>query len=187
MPNYKQIFAIQKANKEKLLKVCPTLTDESGIYILTREENGFKYAYIGQAVKLLSRLCSHLSGYQHIDLSLRKHGLYSKENPTGWEISHLSYSTSELDEMEQYFIKQYANDGYQMRNKTAGSQGKGKEQIAEYKPSKGYRQGLEQGYKNAQREVKHLFDLHLCYSTKSNIPSKNQAKALAKFKDFLGE
>ena len=83
---YRQLKAIEQSNKRKLLQAFPYLTDESGIYVLTRGENGFKYAYVGQAKNILTRLAQHLVGYQHIDLSLKKHGLFSKENPTGWEI-----------------------------------------------------------------------------------------------------
>ena len=80
--NYKQIYAIKKANEEKILKVCPDCPNTSGIYFLLREESGFKWAYIGKARNLLSRLAGHLNGYQHIDLSLKKHGLYSEDNKT---------------------------------------------------------------------------------------------------------
>ena len=57
---------------------------EPGQFIILRtDENGFKFAYIGQARKsILQRLASHLVGFnQHIDLSLRKHKLYSEDNP----------------------------------------------------------------------------------------------------------
>ena len=68
---FKKAKAIEKKNKERLLKVNPKLNEDSGIYFLTRiDENGFKYAYIGQAVHLITRLSQHLVGYQHIDLSL---------------------------------------------------------------------------------------------------------------------
>ena len=79
----------------------------------------------------------------------------------------------------------YAQNGYQLRNKTSGSQGSGKRKIDEYRPQKGYRDGLNQGYKNASKEVSHLFDLHLDYKTKSDKPNKNQEKAIEKFKEFL--
>ena len=50
-------MAIENNYKKKLLGICPTLNDNSGIYFLTREDsNGFKYAYIGQAKHILSRL-----------------------------------------------------------------------------------------------------------------------------------
>lgn len=184
--NYKQVKAIECKNRQRLLAVNPGLNNMSGIYFLTREdEDGFKYAYIGQAKDILQRLCSHLVGYQHIDLSLKKHGLYSKENPYGWRVNYKTFPVSQLDDREQFYIKQYALNGYQLRNKTSGSQGQGKRQIDEYKPSRGYRDGLNQGRKNASKEVAHLFDKHLNYSTKSDPPTKNQQKAAEKFEEFL--
>lgn len=183
--NYKQIYAIKKTNEERILKVCPNCPNTSGIYFLLREEDGFRYAYIGQAKHLLSRLAQHLSGYQHIDLSIKKHGLWSKENLTGYKIHFLEYPECLLDEMEQKYIKQYANAGYQMRNATSGSQGVGKKGLDNARPTRTYYDGLEQGYKNAQKEVAHLFDLHLDYKTKKQPPTKLQEKALQKFKDFL--
>lgn len=184
--NYKKIYAIKKANEERILKVCPGCPNTSGIYFLIRKEDGFKYCYVGQAQNLIERLGSHLSGYQqHIDRSLKKHGLWSEENPTGWEVFTLKFPIDILDEKEQYFIQKYANSGYQMLNVTSGSQGKGKTDIGERKPSRGYYDGLEQGYRNAQKEVAHLFNLHLDYTTKKQPPTKMQEKALIKFKDFL--
>ena len=77
--NYKQVKAIELKNKKKLLGINPELDERSGIYFLIRkDENGFKYAYIGQAKHILTRLASHLIGYQHIDLSLKKHGLFDE-------------------------------------------------------------------------------------------------------------
>lgn len=184
--SYAQIKAIEKKNKERLLKINPDLNEDSGIYFLIRaDEEGFKYAYIGQAKHILTRLASHLNGYQHIDLSLKKHGLYTEDNPFGWEVHYMNFPESELDEKEQYYIKQYANGGYQLRNKTSGSQGEGKKQIDEYRPQKGYRDGVRQGYKNASREVSNLFEKHLNYSKKSDKPNKNQDKAVEKFEEFL--
>lgn len=181
-----QIKAIEKKNKVKLRAMYPELSEESGIYFLLRtDENGIKYAYIGQAKRILTRLAQHLSGYQHIDLSLRKHGFSKEGKPYGWNIGFIEYPTNELDEMEQHYIKLYASKGYQLRNKTAGGQGEGKAQIDEYRPGKGYRDGLKQGYKNASREVANLFDKHLNVSRKSEKPNKNQEKAMEKFNAFL--
>lgn len=161
-PNYKQIYAIEKKNREKLLAVNPKLDDGSGIYFLTRtDENGFRYAYIGQAVHILTRLAQHLVGYQHIDLSLKKHGLYAGNNPYGWKIGFLHFPKQELDKQEQHYIKAYADYGYQLRNKTSGSQGEGKAKIDDYRPAKGYRDGLEQGKKNLARELSSIADKHL--------------------------
>lgn len=182
--NYKQIKAIEKVNKARILKVCPDVPDTSGIYILTREENGFKFAYVGQAKKLLTRLAGHLKGYQHIDLSLKKHGLYSEDNTTGWKVSFVEYPEQFLDEQEQIYIKQMANLGYQLRNKTSGSQGEGKKDISDA-PTKGYLEGLHNGYKKAQKEIAHLFKLHLVCGTKKVPPTKLQEKAMQKFEDFI--
>lgn len=184
--NIRQAKAIEQKNKNLLLSVNRGLTEKSGIYFLLRtDENGIKYAYIGQAKHILTRLAQHLSGYQHIDLSLRKHGLISADKPHGWNVFEMNFPLSELDEKEQYYIKLYASKGYQLRNKTAGGQGEGKAQIDEYKPTKGYRDGLKQGYKNASREIANLFEKHLNVSKKSEKPNKIQEKALEKFNAFL--
>ena len=183
--NFKQIKAIEQSNKKRLLQAFPKLTDESGIYVLTRMENGFKYAYIGQAKHILTRLAQHLVGYQHIDLSLKKHGLYSDKNPTGWCIEHWEYPESQLDEKEQSFIKAYANAGFQLRNKTAGGQGEGKFEIGETKPRKTYQEGIKQGYEKARKEVAKLFEKNLVCSINGK-ENKNKVKAYEKFNAFIG-
>lgn len=186
--NLRKIKAIESQNKKKFLAVNKELNDKSGIYLLTRiDENGIKYAYIGQAKHILTRLANHMVGYQHIDLSLKSHKLYSDKNEYGCKVDFINCDESELDEKEQFYIKEYANNGYQLRNKTAGGQGNGKTKIAEFKQSKGYHDGLKQGYKNASKEMAHLFDLHLEVKIKGDraIPTKNQQKALDKFNDFL--
>lgn len=183
--NFRQIKAIEKANKNRILKINSNVPERSGIYFLLREENGFKYAYIGQAKHLLTRLAQHLTGYQHIDLSIKKHGLYSEDNPNGYTVNFLEFPENLLDEMEQKYIKMYADKGYQLLNATSGSQGAGKKSLDNGKPTKGYLEGLERGYMNARKDVSHLFELHLNYSAKKNPPNKNQEKALQKFADFL--
>lgn len=185
--NYKQVMAIQNRFKKELLKVNPSLDDKSGIYFLTRtDENGINLFYIGQAVKILSRMCSHMTGYQHIDLSIKKRGFYSEENPYGWHLNFKHYPADELDKWEQYWILEYMKKGYQARyNKTAGGQNDKGEKINEFRPAKGYRDGLKQGYKNASKEIANLFDKHLDYKTKSDNPNKNQEKAKEKFETFL--
>lgn len=184
--NWKQVKAIESVNKKKFLAINNKLNDNSGIYILTRiDENGFKYAYIGQAKHILTRLAQHMVGYQHIDLSLKNHRLYSDENEYGWNVIHYNFSEEELNDKEQYYIKEYADNGFQLRNKTSGSQGKGKTKINEFKPSKGYQDGLKQGYKNASKEIANLFDKHLDYLKKSDKPNKNQDKAIEKLEQFL--
>ena len=186
-PNYKQIYAIEKKNREKLLAVNPKLDDGSGIYFLTRtDENGFRYAYIGQAIHILTRLAQHLVGYQHIDLSLKKHGLYAGNNPYGWKIGFLHFPKQELDKQEQHYIKAYADYGYQLRNKTSGSQGEGKAKIDDYRPAKGYRDGLEQGKKNLARELSSIAEKHLIIRLKPEKEhNKVSQKQYEKFMDLL--
>lgn len=164
--NYRQVYAIEKKNKERLLKVNPKLNDKSGIYFLLREdENGFKYAYIGQAVHVISRLASHLSGYQqHIDLSIRSHGLYDAEkNPYGWRVEFMNLPASQLDEAEKKYIRLYADKGYQLRNVSLGGQGENRASgsIGERKASKGYMQGIQQGKKVLARELSNIAEKHL--------------------------
>ena len=181
-----EIKRMEREIKQRLLLVNPKLNEKSGIYFLTREdEQGIKYAYIGQAKHILSRLAQHMTGYQHIDLSLKKHGLISNSNMFGWNVNFLNFPEELLDEKEQYYIKKYALGGYQLRNKTAGGQGSGKKQINDYRPGKTYRQGVEQGMKNASRDVAKLFEKHLNVSAKSNPPTVNQMKAMDKFEKFL--
>ena len=43
----RKIKAIEAENKKRILAVCPDCPDRSGIYFLLRNEDGFKYAYIG--------------------------------------------------------------------------------------------------------------------------------------------
>lgn len=183
----RQAKAIEQNNKKRLLEVNSKLDEESGIYFLTRiDENGFKYAYIGQAVHILTRLAQHLVGYQHIDLSLKKHGLYANNNPCGWKIGFLHFSKSELDKQEQHYIKAYADYGYQLRNKTSGSQGEGKAQIDDYKPSKGYRDGIQQGRKNLAKELSHIAEKHLRIEIREDKRyNKVSQKQYEKFMDLL--
>ena len=187
---FKQAKAIEQKNKKKLLEINPKLDDRSGIYFLTRvDEDGIKFSYIGQARHVLSRLAQHLVGYQHIDLSLKKHGLYSMEsNPYGWKVDFFHTKESDLDEMEQHYIKQFANAGYQLRNKTSGSQGVGKKQIDEYRPAKGYRDGVQQGKISLARDLKHIIDKHLTVELKPEKQgNKVSMKALEKFNALLDE
>ena len=87
----------------------------------------------------------------HIDKSIYKHKLYSEDNPTGWDITFLIYDEAQLNEKETELISLYHKNGFQLLNKTSGGQGEGKYGIAENKPSRGYHDGLRQGYLNAQR------------------------------------
>lgn len=186
--NYKKRYAIDKKNEERLLTIKPDLDNESGIYVLTRfDENNIKYAYIGQAKHVLKRLVGHLSGYQHIDLSLRKHGFYPYSH-YGWRIGVLHYPEEKLDEMEKHWIQRYAADGYQLRNKTAGGQGEGKVQIDEYRPSKGYRDGITQGRVSLAKELKSIITKHLMVTIQPGKENhKVSQRMYAKFFELINE
>ena len=183
--NIQKAKAIESKNRERILAVNPHVDDGSGIYFLTRtDEDGIRYAYIGQAKHLLTRLAQHLSGYQHIDLSIKSHGLLSvDENIYGWNIGFFHYEVDDLDYWEKYWIKKYAQYGYQLRNKTAGGQGEGKKQIAEYRPGKGYRDGLAQGKINLARELANIADKHLVISLKPE--KQNNSVSQRQFVRFM--
>lgn len=184
--NYKQIFAKKERIKQDWLKLNNKLQDKSGIYILTREENGFKFAYCGQAIKVLSRLVSHSEGYiQWIDLSLKKHKLWSEKNPTGWNVDVIYVQPSKLNEAELQYTKELADKGYQLRNKTGGSQGAGKFGINDNKPTKGYRDGILQGEKRLKKTLKDLIDKYLLVTPKND--KKVALNALNKFNSLLSE
>jgi hypothetical protein len=190
-PNYRQIYAIRRQNEEKILRLCPEAQQASGIYCFYRiDENNFRFCYVGQASKdnLLSRCASHLEGYkQHIDLSIRKYGLYDEEkNPYGYKLMVLCYCPAEeCDEKEQYFIRQYADDGWQLKNVEIGGKS-GKTDMNERKPSKGYREGVDHGRKQTQREIAELFDKYLTYDIKGK-PGKIKQRKYDEFTAFLNE
>ncbi len=189
--NYRQVFAIEKKNKDRLLKVNPKLNDKSGIYFLLREdENGFKFAYIGQAVHVISRLASHLSGYQqHIDLSIRSHGLYDAEkNPYGWRVEFMNLPVSKIDEAEKKYIRLYADKGYQLRNVSLGGQGENRASgsIGERKLPKGYREGIQAGKKALAKELSSIADKHLAIELREDkVNNKVSQKQYEKFMNLL--
>lgn len=188
MSNMRQIYAIKSKNRKRILEVCPDMKRKSGIYFYTRtDENGISYFYIGQSVDCLERSISHLTGYQHIDLSIKKRGFYSEKNPYGWKLNVMYYPKDKLDEMEQYWILEYTKRGYQCRyNKTAGGQGEGKEKINEFKPSKGYRDGIQQGRKNLARELSHIIEKHLVVTIREDKQgNKVSQKQLDKFMELI--
>lgn len=190
MKNYKNIArikSIDKSNKKRLLKANPNLDDENGIYILWRIEI---HGYIGQTKQgILTRLSQHMSGYkQHIDLSLKKHGLYSADNKGGYKIDFIHCPISELDSKEKEYIRKAIDSGWIVKNKTGGGQNEGKEKIAEYKPPKTYMQGIQQGKKSLARELSHIIDTHLQVSLKPEKQNnKVSIRAFEKFQNLIDE
>ena len=186
--NYKKIFAKKKEYEDKVKKLLPDIENICGIYIFTRQdEHDIRYAYVGQAKKLISRLAEHLMSYkQHIDLSLKKHGFVDKGNAYGWVIQIFYCNKEYLDTNEQAYIKSYINKGYQMYNKTTGSQGKDKSGIGENKLGKGYYDGIKQGYKNCLNDIRVLFQKYLDPVIKDK-PNKVKERKLTEFKELLDE
>lgn len=184
--NIRQVKAIEQKNKRKLLEVNPQLDDKSGIYILWRTE---VHAYVGQSVGLLTRLAQHLAGYsQHIDLSLKKHKLYSSDNPYGYKVDFIHCDKSELDDKEREYIQKCIDKGWILKNKTSGGQDDGKEKIADYKPPKTYRQGIQAGKKTLARELKSIMDKHLTVKLKEEKQgNKVSEKQFEKFNQLLDE
>ena len=174
-------------NEMKIINTFGYIPNVSGIYIFTRYENDFKFAYVGQAKHLLSRIAEHIdkTAHQHIDLSLKNHGFYNeKTNTEGWKLGYLLCDEDKLDNQEQYYIKLYANKGFQMRNKKAGGQGKGGFNINEAREPKGYRDGIKQGEKVALRLISNFFDKYLNYSIKEPI-NKVKERKLNEFAKIL--
>ena len=98
----------------------------------------------------------------------------------------MHYPIAELDKWEQHYIKAYADNGYQLRNKTSGSQGEGKAQIDDYRPAKGYREGIQQGRKNLARELSSIAEKHLKIEIRADrANNKVSQKQYEKFMDLL--
>lgn len=185
--NYKKVYAMKREREQRIKKICPTITDTSGIYVFYRtDEAGIRRAYCGQARKLLERCASHLAEYDHIALSLKKHGFYSEKNPYGWKLTFKTCPISELDALEVEMIKKCADSGMQMYNVTAGSQGKGKIVTGDYKQPKTYQQGIAQGRKKLAQELNDIIDKHLVVEIKpEKVNNKVSQKQYEKFKELL--
>ena len=176
--NYKKIYAVKAERERRIKSICPTIPNASGIYAFIRiDEAGIRRSYVGQAVNLLERCASHLGEYDHIALSLKKHGFYSTENPYGWKLDYKTCPKSELDDREISTIKAFADKGFQMYNVTAGGQGLGKVVSGQYKQPKTYTQGIQQGRKNLARELASIAEKHLIIRLK---PEKEHNKVSQK-------
>ena len=192
MPDFKKLYAKHKRQREQLLAVNPNLNDDPGIYfLLRRSEADIKFAYIGQSRTVLTRLINHLNGYeQHIDLSLKRHKLWSEDNPYGWRVEFLNCPVEQLDALETYYIKQYADAGYQLRNSSLGGQGANRAsgEIGERKAPKGYKAGVQQGKKQLARDLSHIIDTHLEVKIREEKKhNKISINAYEKFQELIDE
>jgi hypothetical protein len=187
-PNYKQLFARKNAVAKKLKRICPNISNDSGIYFYTREksmeEGGGRAFYIGKSRTLLDRCVSHDIGYsQRIDISLKKRGYFSEKNPYGWKLNVMTFPERVLDERERYFIELYIRVGGECYNKESGGT-IGKEMIGERKAPKNYTDGLKQGRKNTIKEVKVFFDKYLDFEIKQPT-NKIKERKYNEFKELL--
>jgi hypothetical protein len=143
-----------------------------------------KHAYIGKAVDICERSCSHITAYaQRIDKSIKSRGFYSELNPSGWKLNVLYYPKAELDKWEQYWIDRYRKEGVELYNVESGGTD-GKTIIGERKPPKSYREGIAQGRKSLAKELKHIITTHH-FEIKPEKDNKITQKALAKFWELL--
>lgn len=187
--NFIKAKAIEQKNKERIWAICPDMQDRSGIYMFYRwDENGNIFArYIGKSeTSLIERCASHLNGYkQHLDLSIKNHGLWSAENQTGWQVCVLEYCLpQECDARERAYIYFCTKLRLDLHNVESGGT-TGKTDINKRKPARGYRDGVRQGEKNVIKKIAHLFDLHLKAVTINSTPNKMQQKALDKFYEII--
>lgn len=185
----RKVYAMKSEREKRIKSICPDIPYRSGIYVFYRDDDtGLRMAYCGQAVSLCERCATHLAEYDHIGLSLKKRGFYSEDNPYGWKLVYKECSREDLDKNEQLTILHCANKGFQLYNKTSGGQGEGKEKINEFRPQKGYRDGIKQGQKNLARELSHIIDTHLTVSLKEGKENnKVSQRAFEKFKGLLDE
>lgn len=69
---------------------------------------------------MCERCTSHLAEYDHIALSLKKHGFYKEDNPYGWKLQFKTCPKSELDKREvaeeelQKRLYKYLYDNYKV-------------------------------------------------------------------------
>lgn len=187
MQNYKTIYAMKSANEKRILQLCPNMKHESGIYVWHRvDEEGYGRFYAGQSIDLLGRNTQHLLQYDHLGLSIRKHGLKSTTRPYGWELEYFTCKANELNDLEQKTIREWLSKGMIPYNITGGSQGVGKTDINERQPTKNYHDGLKQGYSNAMRDIKVFFDKYLDYSIKDKT-NKIKERKYQEFTELLGK
>lgn len=175
----------RKARKEverQIKALVPNMENRAGIYIWYRKKYCF---YAGQSVKLVDRSVSHLMQYDHLGRSIQKYGLYSKDNPWGWNLTYFYCDEWELNDLERETIAKW-NEHNISYNITSGGQNEGKVDINQRQAPKGYRDGLAQGRKNAYREIANLFTKWLDVSIKGE-PNKVKQRKLGEFTELVAQ
>jgi hypothetical protein len=96
----------------------------------------------------------------------------------------------QLDALETYYIKQYADAGYQLRNSSLGGQGANRAsgEIGERKAPKGFRQGIQTGKRQLARDLSGIIKKHLDVKLKPEKQNnKVSQKQEQKFWELLDE
>ena len=181
--NYKKAIAINKSCQQRLKKICPTLNNESGIYMFYRQEI-CSYAYIGQAKDIGRRCADHLTEYDHIANSLKSRGLFSEDNKGGWKLRFFNCPIEQLNDKERETIQTALDKGFVLYNVTSGGQNQGKTDINERKAGKTYRDGLKQGYANCRKEITEMFEKYLDFAIKGKN-NKIKERKIKEFKEWL--
>ena len=175
-------WKVKKDLAKQIKAIAPEMENRAGIYVWYRKKYCF---YAGQSVKLIDRSISHLTQYDHLGMSIRKYGLYSKNNPYGWNLTYFYCDEWELDDKERETIAKW-NEHNISYNITNGGQNEGKFDINERQAPKTYRDGLSQGKKNAYREIAILFNKWLDVSVKGT-PNKVKQRKLGEFQELVAQ
>ena len=121
-------------------------------------------------------------------MSLKAHKLDSDKNPYGYRVDFVHCDKSELDNKEREYIQKCIDKGWILKNKTSGGQDDGKEKIADYKPPKGYRDGILQGKKTLAKQLSDIISKHLTVGLKDEKQgNKVSQRQLEKFNNLLDE
>lgn len=181
----KQRFAMLNKYKELVKKICPNISNKSGIYLFYRKNESNEFCvYVGQAKNLLERTASHfISRKTHIDKSLYVHKIYSEENPFGWKLKVLKECPfNELDRLEQSYIEYYVKWFCRVYNVTGGGQKNKKQDINKRQQTKlkSYKNGKNIADKKTKSYIREIFNKYLYFDIK---PPANKIKQ-RKFEEF---
>lgn len=187
----KQRWAILREYEKQILNINNTIPHKSGIYLFYRyNENDEPCVYIGQSIDILRRCAEHCcvkAKDTHIDKSLYKHGLYSKENTNGWKVKILIICSKEnLDYYEKQYIDFYNNDkNFIVYNVTGGGQIDKETDInkRQEKKLKSYKNGKNLGAEKVKEQIRIYFEKYLdvVIKGKSNKIKERKLEEFIKF------
>ena len=97
-----------------------------------------------------------LGVYSSKEKSMKAHGLYSEENKNGYKIDFFHCPVSQLDEKEREYIQKAIDAGWIVKKSRLAVDRMKVRKIADYRPAKGYRDGIQQGKKTLARDLSHI-------------------------------